>query len=497
MLVLSLFSLFYCYSHLIGTESQQPGGTITLSTLLHDMALIDEQETQRMYQEKQKDAKKIEDNIIKSTENIEQETELETKALGRQATKESRSVFNRYAQDIQELNDQASQQTIQLKQEAAQKIVDMIADAEKEALTTKNKAHKKLLHKKLQTFEKDKLQTWKIPLQQEFNSHVTFLKNIIVQGESPEQVDDFIKCFDRQNTWFDTTLATTIKPTDSSFFQLEQKNMQFKNIIDAYKATESLLQERIDQIKQPLIAYNKIQLLLLYEISSFIQRNGGNGLFTPTLSQEEKNNLVDKVIGDALLQSTYEVPQKAPLTAQASQKEKDMLSIAGEPAQASNERHEDKSSLSRERPDMMMAKDLNSHQREIFVPKLEQAYKNTLELETIILDTNQKLTRSFDKINTIQQEIDLLKTSITDYKKQTSQAITKASLIDDLADRRIQEYKLMLDLKHTRADEYYQPQPLSQSRESKQEAQEKKYRLELEQELITRVPLQQQSHAKI
>lgn len=488
--------LFSIYAQVVGAELQQPNNSITLSTFLHDMARVDEQETQRMYQEKQQEAKRIEQKIIESTEQIKQEAKQKTKALHRQATKESRSVFNRYAHDIQDINDEASQQAIKLKQEAAHKILDMVADAEKETLAAKHKARKKLLREKLQRFENDKLQTWKDPLQKEFNSHVTFLKNIIVQGESPEEADDFLQHFDRQSTWFDATLAATTKPTDLSFFQLEQKNMQLKNIVDVYQSTESIVQDRIKEISQPLPAFNKIQLLLLYEINAFIQHKGGNGLFTPTLSQEEKNNLVDKVISNALLQSTYKLTQKESLTAQTSQKDKDMLSIAGEPAQDSKESYKEYSGLSRKRPDMIMVKDFSSRQREMFIPKLEQAYKNTLELETIILDTNQKLSHSFDKITTIQQEITDLKTAITDYKKKTSHAISKALLTDDLADRRIQEYKLMLDVKHTRVDEsYQQPQPIT--REQKQDAQEKEYRAALDQELSSRVMVQQQRAVKI
>lgn len=144
---------------------------------------------------------------------------------------------------------------------------------------------------------------WKEYFRQDFLQNLSYMQNIVVVGETPEETIDFLRYFNQQVLWIDGTLARVQQPTDSELYKLNQKKMAVANVVKAHQAAEALLQERLNGkvLKQP--SYVALRLMLLYEINSFLQAKGlGENVLVPAqLTDQQKSSIVDNVLGQSLV----------------------------------------------------------------------------------------------------------------------------------------------------------------------------------------------------
>lgn len=521
--------LFIILSHIASTNAsmsftpttpQAPTNEpITLNSMVRDIMFADTEESQKVFNQIQQSAKSLESSVAQTAQEIKQLNAQRNKGLQQLAEQESRIIFDKYTQEASQLNQETNKQLIKLKQDAAEQLLSLINQAEEEARRAKYQTRKEILEKKLFDLEKSgSLATWKEQLRQDFSNNTEYLKNIIFQGETPDQAQDFMKRFDEQATWFDKTLSSTQYQTDPSYYQLSQKKIALDNVVASHRASEILLKERLRVLGKELQNPARARLMLLYDINNLISKKSGDGIATiaaAILSPQETNDIVDNAIQSAELKfyqpttpvNTEEIKQPS------SQKDKDLLSLTTELentkrllAKESKAKMELKnfaqqkielgassnfdleaqlkhtqSKFDREKQKAKQAQTQQQQLKQRVKPKLERLAKENFELQTIILDTNQKLSDSQKKLATIDQTIDELQKNIQQQKKRTYDIEARVGLIDELADKRAHEYRLQFDIKRTLITE------AENSPELNKQTKEKVNRLELEQELEERI----------
>ncbi len=492
---------------------------ITLHAMVRDIMFADMQESQKIFDQIQQSAKNLEADFAHKAHKIKQENAQKNKALQQRAEKKSRIIFDEYAQQAAIINQETDAQLIDLKRKATEKLLSLISHAEEESLIVKQQERQKILEKKLIDLEKKgTLATWKEQLHKDFVNDTEYLKDIIAQGESSDQIQDFMKHFDAQATWFDKTLSSTQHQTDDSYYQLNQKKIALDNVVSSHRAAEILLKERLLVLGKEPQNSAKMRLMLLYDINNLIQNKNDRGIAAATaaiLSPQEINNIVNNVIQTSELK-TYQPTAPVALEAKiqsSSQNDKDLLSLttelektkrlleketrsqmelkkfAQQKIEQGSTAHFDleaqlkqtQSKLEREKQKYRHIKDQQLQLKQEVGIKLERLAKENLELQTIIFDTNQKLLRSQQKLAAVDMTIETLQKNIQQQNKQTLESINRIGLIDELANKRAKEYLLQFDIKRTLVTESEKEPTLDKT------AREKINRLELEQELEERI----------
>lgn len=342
------------------------------------------------------------------------------------------SFFARFAEQTEMLNIQIQEEILALKRRAAQQILSVVAQAESDALKEKNTVHEELARQELScegNLSMDR--SWKERLNKDFSENLMYLENVILQGETAQEAEDFIKRFRSQMQWFRSTLAATNNQQDIAYYQLHQKTAALANIVGAHKKTLVSLKNKLSSEEYLLPEYNKLKLIALYEINSLIQQKNGDGIAAiaaTTLSKDDIQNIVATVLAEAHRQN------------------------AGMPASIIH----DNTLTTPETKNFTYAQHPTTIQQSLQLPKIptyasippalidriEETSKENLQLQTIILDKDQKITD-------LKQENRLLQQIAEEHKILSGQAAARQSLTEELADGQIRDYKDHFDTKKT------------------------------------------------
>jgi len=439
-LFISFFSTAFITLGCVYGLGQEP---FTMQELFRSTPISESPEVQRIIQQAQVSAARLEEAIAKNTEVLQQTVQQKTDEFQKQAERESRKIFDQYAQKAATLQREAEKQTTQLRHDAANQILSLIGKAEKEALEARHKARQDALQKTLVTFEHTgQLVSWKDRMRKEFDGSIAYLQDIITQGESAQEAEDFLSRFREQSLWFDNVLATTHQQTGPQYYQLDQKKTALSNIVLTHKDAEKILKARIQLLEQPK-EYKKLRLNLLYEINDFMQQKGRAGtaaVASTSLTEKEKENLVERVLQPGAK------PQEEPV-----KKQDDVEKKLQETQVQLDVTQKRITQLEQHLQSSAVASVQQFKQR--YVPKFEALSKENIELNTILMDTNQKLVslkqqlaRSTERSS---KEFSKLRKEMGNYKKDTKQITRRAELAEELADRKLQENGLQFDVKKT------------------------------------------------
>jgi hypothetical protein len=432
----------------------------SLGDIVQKLATAGSKETEKMYDSVQAAAQTLEKSIAINADKLKAAAEKRILKLQQTTEAESKKLFERYTQQSTILNQEATKQISQLKYKAAQDILSLINQAEQEAIKVKQKAREDVLRKKigiqpLTESKEARALSWKELMRDEFSELLSYMQEIIINGEDSYEAQDFLTKLNQQAIVLDTVLSTTKHPSENAYVKLEQKKSALENIVNTQKEAETLLQDQIQirGISQP--NYNKLRLLLLYEINLQMHKKSKNGLSAlaaTKLSEEEKKEVVGKAIQEGLLiakQATEKTPTQIAIT--SFQKEKEMLSLTEELSKT-------KKLLENEQREKMNVK-TNAHQ------KLEAISRENLELQTIIIDNNQKLASFKEQdLGKTLTELTNANAQIKEQKKLSAQSETRARIIDELAERRLYDMLVMFDIKKTLLHE--QTQSLEQQKKA-------------------------------
>jgi hypothetical protein len=115
-------------------------------------------------------------------------------------------------------------------------------------------------------------QQWKEDLQKKFTEYLTFLRSIIDQGETSEEIKDFAQYFTQLESWFTSTLAQLASPTDPTYEQITAKMNALAQLIEAQKSAEASLKSMVSNTATIAEVFPRLRLSLLYEINLLLSQ---------------------------------------------------------------------------------------------------------------------------------------------------------------------------------------------------------------------------------
>lgn len=375
--------------------SQQP----SLVTLLPNLAASGNECVQRMWDDMRFETSKLDETFKEETMDLSREANEKLATLRENAHNKSKEAFTDYAQEASKINDAIVTKISHAQQKAGEKLLSLFD----QALRKQQNEYLARARQKIETFQKTNPQNafWKIDLHNDFVKKSSFIENIILSGESENHVKQVIDHVKQQESWFDKTLANTRDTTDPSFYQLVQKNAALDNVVKIHIAAENRLRDKIAATKKQLPAFEKIRLMLLYNVNSFIQHKGGGSTgaaIETQLSEKEMDYLVEKTLSTACGQAVSPATLEKTVT-----------------------------------------------------PKNDALDNKNRELEGIILDYNQKLA-------SVEKQLAEIQSSVKEEKKCRLSAEYKADLVDDMYQRRYNQVMSRFDLKKTLIQQMDAPQ---------------------------------------
>lgn len=140
---------------------------------------------------------------------------------------------------------------------------------------------------------------WKNKTARDFYQDVSYLKDVVVQGESPQEARDFVERFEKQSRWFDYTLATTRFVSDPSYQSLTQKCARLHDIVAVQKKAEQMLLRTLEPLKLPSQEANKVRVNLLYNLYALMPEHNGlahQSLLPVTMTEQRIREEVVKMV---------------------------------------------------------------------------------------------------------------------------------------------------------------------------------------------------------
>ncbi len=105
-----------------------------------------------------------------------------------------------------------------------------------------------------------------------FYNAMSFIKSIILAGESPREKQDYMKRFSEQNLWFDNTLRGTESESDPSYLELMSKQQKLSDLVEAQKIADAYLNNVAESAKLHAHQKSKVRLMVLYDLNALIQQ---------------------------------------------------------------------------------------------------------------------------------------------------------------------------------------------------------------------------------
>ena len=145
---------------------------------------------------------------------------------------------------------------------------------------------------------------WKNEVSRNFYQAMSYMKIIILEGESPDQVQDFSKRFADQNLWFDTTLRGTRLVNDDNYRKIMNKHQKLAAIVRTQKKAHEFLETLIKNFNLTHAQKNQARLIILYDLNNLIQRRlVGDAASLPSITDDEIKVVVKKTVENLFYQS--------------------------------------------------------------------------------------------------------------------------------------------------------------------------------------------------
>lgn len=176
-------------------------------------------------------------------------------------------------------------------------IEKIIQQAEQEALKIKAEQRRKIMARFLVASKNNEKKAWKLGLRAEFLEHMRALEDIVQQGESEQEYQDFAASFAKQRAWFTGALEAIKSPSDQAYFALFHKVEVLKNMIISFNEVAAMLDQRISEANMVVVDIDKARVLALYDIQVLVadKKQPGGIADEAYLSKRECGLVVDGI----------------------------------------------------------------------------------------------------------------------------------------------------------------------------------------------------------
>lgn len=331
--------------------------TLGTSSLLNPANSFDNGVMTDLLQAAQVKAKELEEEVSERTKLLHQKAEeryqqmqeevaQRTKEIQELAKRQSEELTNKFKEQAQQVQVEVQQTSTALRHQAAQQVVSLLNQAEEEAIKRKRQEEEEAIRRKReaeeeelarrreeraqaltnkleQSFEKPLLsnstlfgtaslsplgasltrveKAWKDKTSQEFHNNMSLMKQIILEGESDTEAQDFMKRFARQSRWFDATISNTTYVCDEHYKEIVKRATRLRNVVQTQKSADRFLDNLAAEKNLTLDEIKKVRLAVLYELNAQLSRAvANNGNTTPNDSELRKIVLqaMKETIGD-------------------------------------------------------------------------------------------------------------------------------------------------------------------------------------------------------
>ena len=139
---------------------------------------------------------------------------------------------------------------------------------------------------------------WKNDVSRQFYSDMSYMKQVILQGESRHEIHDFNKRFSEQNGWFDKTLRAVRYVNDQNYVKVLKKQRRLHDVIAGQKLADAHLKKVIKGASLSLRERRKVRLMVLYDLNSTMQQREAEsgGRLLGTLDIDDITGIVKKTV---------------------------------------------------------------------------------------------------------------------------------------------------------------------------------------------------------
>lgn len=233
----------------------------------------------------QRSIESIQAEMEQKAHEIRKESKAEAESVLQEAEETAQALLQKAQERAHEVAQEVNERAQLLKRDAVLQAVDLINQAEERAIKERQEKRKRSLLKKIEAIQTDQgvihyhepldttpLERWRKEMAYAFKNNNTFMQDIIVAGEEPMHVDDFLKRFKEQEHWFDKTLRGTQVEHDESYKKIVKKQSLLHSVVGAQRKADLVLLDVVRKLSLDEQSRKKIRLLILYELNAAIQK---------------------------------------------------------------------------------------------------------------------------------------------------------------------------------------------------------------------------------
>lgn len=264
----------------------------------------------------ERDIQKLKHDAEIRAQNLKKELEEESVRLSHAAAQKALEIVSKAELDAVKLRLQARQEALQKKfADSGIDVAEYSEDTENEEKNEHTQTHvddkqdqakEEVQHKQLVETDLYRLKTtqpegydkhpvtteWKNMVAQEFYKDMTFLKEIIVNGETSEvERQDYLNRFKDQNKWFDVTLSSTRHFEDHSYEEIMQKKNELRLLINAQTNADTYFATLSKNLTLSEDEQKKLRLMMLYDLYGCLEKNS-------QIEPSEIQRLVNKIVDE-------------------------------------------------------------------------------------------------------------------------------------------------------------------------------------------------------
>lgn len=248
----------------------------------------------------EKNLKRIENEIKQQAKLIKQQAEVQAKEIQAKAAGDANRLLKQAQEETRKIKEENAKRASAAQQKRLQEMLVVVNKAEEGALKIKHEERQRRLAEEIQqavsskkTINIDSLplptyvkkvvhsgvpvtQEWRDSMFASFDNDSHFIKNIIVQGESPDEAADFVNKFNEQSMWFDSTLRGTQYYHDASYAQVMHKKSIINKLAEAQEKADDIMERFGKKVSLSDSEQQKLRLFVLYDLNGIINKAMGD-----------------------------------------------------------------------------------------------------------------------------------------------------------------------------------------------------------------------------
>ena len=375
-----------------------------LQSAADKMIEVDKDAAAAMADQLRTEVSKLQAGLKEQTQSLKEQVLAQSKKLAEKTRSAIKRAEEEASLKMHQLSEEAYAQTLQVKLQTLEEL-NNIAQRVKEQAAEKEEAERR---ESMESYLDKAKKAWRTELLDEYNESLAYLEQLINSSEKPEQAASFKADFQKHRKWFADAMKEVESSSDSLYFQLFQKNMALKNIVDALKFIESELKRRFGY-SDDNEDFKHLSVIALYNINTLTlqkQQLEKDALGATLLSDNESLLIVGMIVdqlnsGKKISDLEKAIKERSKLLTASDEKAKKFENLA---AEAEKKRQELSAALEKKIAEQKAEALI---MKTTLIPKLEAATKETLSLKTKISSLESALKDKekivMDKDKTIHQ----------------------------------------------------------------------------------------------